>query len=312
MHQKGNTTTTKVQRVLVRKSGTLRDLVNELINDFVRPVTKPLTTFLTHLFVAGWQDEQYRYIKRNLPDDQVLMVLYFGQNMAMKFQRAIKSVHWCKGQITIHPIMCYYREDRALTWEAVIFLLDDLGHDHHAAEHFETMTIDHLKSNRGLNFKSVIKFTDGCAGHYKSVNAFIDISCSEDDHGVDVNRNYYGSEHGKGESDGVMGSVKSQVDRAILGKEIVICNAKDCYDYCVQNLGEVKSLHKDDIAAKSLRTFVLVDDIDHNRVEKRTVFKVPGIRKIHNVISTGSSHRVMSRNLSCFCDLCLACDFICI
>lgn len=51
-----------------------------------------------------------------------------------------------------------------------------------------------------------------------------------------INRNFFGSEHGKGESDGETGVLNRAVDRAIVGGQVIIRNAKEMYNWCDENL----------------------------------------------------------------------------
>ena len=48
---------------------------------------------------------------------------------------------------------------------------------------------------------------------YKFINSFVDVSSIMDDLGFPVEREYYGSEHGKGESD----DMTNALERASLG-----------------------------------------------------------------------------------------------
>ena len=183
------------------------------------------------------------------------MVLDFGQNIAVKFQREIKSVHWAKTQITIHPIVCYYLDQAGhLTRESLVMLSNDLDHDHHAVQCFVEIAVKHLQSVRKLKIEQLHEWMDGCPSQYKCKEGVSDISHAQSDFGFPRYQNYFGSEHGKGESDGVTGNMKSTLEMAILGEKVVIRNADDCYDYCVKHLQKETSTDNNDEAyVKSLR-----------------------------------------------------------
>ena len=136
----------------------------------------------------------------------------------------------------------------------------------------------------------------------------VDLSYTESDFGCKMIRNYYGSEHGKGESDGITGTIKTSIEMAVLSGPVLIRNAEDCYEYCKKNLTEVKNHAKDDYASESLRTFFLITDIDHTRNITETLNKVPGLRKLHSIVSQ-SQLRVNCRNLSCYCTNCMEENF---
>lgn len=83
-----------VRRILVNKSGTIKEICDELIKDSLQPVHG--VNICQHLFTAQWQNDQYRNLKANLHDKTVLMVLDFGENVTTKFQDEIKSAHYGK------------------------------------------------------------------------------------------------------------------------------------------------------------------------------------------------------------------------
>ena len=86
---------------------------------------------------------------------------------------------------------------------SLIRLLERPGkHDHHAVDNFTTTALTHLRQQHGLTVSHVIQWTDGCAAQYKSRGPFADITHSMEDLDATLERNFYGSRHGKGASDG--------------------------------------------------------------------------------------------------------------
>ena len=90
----------------------------------------------------------------------------------------------------------------ATTTELLVFISADQRHDHHAVQAFVGMAVDHLKNERGLCIDHIIQWTDGCGAQYKSKGPFVDISCALQDLHCTLERNFFGSRHGKGPSDG--------------------------------------------------------------------------------------------------------------
>ena len=132
-------------------------------------------------------------------------------------------------------------------------LSDFLDHDHHAMQHFFNIAVKHLCTTRQLNIECVHEWMDGCAAQYKSGKGAIIVSCSQSDYGFNRRINFFGSEHGKGESAGVTVNVKCSIDMAVLGERAVIRNASECYHYCVEHFSSPKHHNKDDIAVESLK-----------------------------------------------------------
>ncbi|XP_035826612.1 uncharacterized protein LOC118477950 [Aplysia californica] len=77
--------------------------------------------------------------------------------------------------------------------------------------------------------------------------------------GLEVERVYYGSEHGKGEADGETGVLSQQVRKAVLGGQVNIRHANDLFKWASENLSVKKEF--------SARTFFLISDISRDRPE---------------------------------------------
>ena len=166
-------------------------------------------------------------------------------------------------------------------------LSDDLTHDHHIVEHFQHVAHKHLKTVRGLDVQLLVQINDGGVNQYKKAAAFADVSFSvEQNFGYIIEIGYYGSEHGKGESDGETSVVKGQAEKAILGRKAVIHTADTMYEFCKENLsleGEYKGTHL------SRRSFFLIHkgEVNRSRPERCEGLKaVPQTRKLHSMRST--------------------------
>ena len=269
------------RRVLVAKSGGITEFMTELVEDLDNPTQG--VSFPEHIFTANWQAGQLKCIKENLQVGIVIMVLDFGENFKTLFQDEIKSAHFAKAQITIHPIIVYYLDQvtRVLQSESLVMLSEDLQHDHHAVAAFTKEAITFLRITRGVEIKGIIEFTDGCTSQYKSASAFTDISFANQDFGVPMSRNFFGSEHGKGAPDGETGAIKSKIEMAILGGKAIIRNAKELFRYCKEELAIEK-----DSSSKMCCTFFLVNSINHERQRTMQAMTIKGTKKIHSLIST--------------------------
>ena len=79
------------------------------------------------------------------------MVLDFGENFTTQLQDEIKSAHYEKKQITVHPIMAYYNyKEGSFVRDAMIMLSDNLQHDHNAVQTFLEKANQYLKNDRQL------------------------------------------------------------------------------------------------------------------------------------------------------------------
>ena len=196
----------------------------------------------------------------------------FAKNRNAFYQDEIKSVHWSKKQITMHPIITYYRNpgnNDDLVKESLVFLSDDTCHDFHAVQHFLDIANKHLLSKEIPIDKEII-FSDGCSSQYKGRGTFADLSLSQI---KEIERHFYGSEHGKG--DGEIGVLNAAVDRAITGRQVIVQEARDLYDWMVPKLAI------DDPPFIRKIFYVSRDAIQRNRPETE-VKTLKGSRKMHD------------------------------
>ena len=207
------------------------------------------------------------------------------QRTEIEYQDEIKCAYYTQQQITLHPVVTYYKDNSNLKREAVVVINEDNTHDFHAVNHYVKLVNEVIEKDK--QFKQRIVFSDGCSSQYKCKGPFAD----------------FGSEHGKNECDGETGVLNRAVDRAIIGNKVIINNAKDMFKFCKENLEINEPLSK--------RSFLLVRTGEINRKRAETDIKtVPSTRKFHQVLNIeGETERLKCRNLSCFCKHCEAKDF---
>ncbi|WAR17806.1 VRTN-like protein, partial [Mya arenaria] len=278
----------RVKKALVTKKGKKDDLLHELVHlDVEKPAQG--TTFFQHFHIASWQTQQFFNIKNNLPNDCVLQVLDFAKNREVKHQDEIKSAYFTAEHITIHPIVSYYRGENGTVRETSIIISEDNNHDYHAVNHFQQLVDQHLATQLGKTPRK----KNSVHSQYKSKGPFADLAHAD----VEINRNFFGSEHGKGDCDGETGVFNRAVDRAIIGRKVVINDAHDLFNYAKSNL------ELDDTFAKRKFFFVENGDISRDRLETE-VKTLVNTRKIHQALNTKTKNVLKVRNLSCFCKNC--------
>jgi hypothetical protein len=298
--KKGEKIVKQSKKVLKKKEGLLEEMISEL-----REETE---TFAIHLFNAKWQNDQFNEIRKNPPQDTEVQVLDFAENFTCTFQNEVQSAHWNHETCTVHPIVNYYHCEEnceEVVSESVVFISDDLKHDHHAVHAF--MSTNHeLMKQRNPNIVKYIQWSDGCSSQYKSKGPFLDISCSMDDLGCLTERNYFGSRHGKGPSDGESAVIKSSARSAVKAGRSIIANAKDLYEYAK---GHLEKQRKQGDCTHFRRTVIWVgaEEIKRERGRMNVAKTLKGTRSIHTIkcVEPGCA---MVRTRSCFCKACLQSD----
>lgn len=102
----------------------------------------------------------------------------------------------------------------------------------------------------------------------------------------------------KSACDAEIGVLNRDVDRAIIGKKVVINNTKDLFEFSQEKL------ILDEPYTKRNFFYVKADEISRNRPETN-VKTIPNTRKLHNIENTTEPYLIKVRNLSCFCVNCV-------
>jgi hypothetical protein len=191
--------------------------------------------------------------------------------------------------------------------EAINIITDDMNKDGHSVAHFSNLIVEYLEEKRELKLDRVIQFTDGCSGQFKSKMPFADISCGFDKGRIKIERNFFGSCHGKGPSDGEGGVVKSKVTQHVKSGGIVT-STDEFYQVARELLAKppTNNAHVTGYSQEFRRHFIIVksNEIPRRR-GNRNAKTVSGTRSIHCVAGVAPGI-IKTRRLSCYCAPCLA------
>ena len=220
-----------------------------------------------------WQQTQQSACKEQLKPNELMMIMDFSENYKCSFQNEVQSAFFDQTLVTIHPIMCYYRQKvEDLFKHSITCITDDLKYDSTLVKVFEDRSFAIIEEQQ--RFDTIYQWTDGCAAQYKCKTAFGYISNRKM---KILSRNYYETSHGKNVCDGLGAVVKNGCYRAMLtGK--VIGNAADVYKHCQDTLAHNMHISEKERTV-SIIQFVFVDksEVDRNNVP------VVATRKLHLV-----------------------------
>lgn len=282
------------------KKKTAKKPKQAMADELVKSLITELKDFSMHLFNANHQNAAYEMAKERRKESTALAVLDFAENFTSKIQREIQSHHWHHASITLHPVVMYYttKEGEDIR-DCLDFVTDDRKHDSAAVEVFLKETMIHLAAKSKAT--RLIIFSDGCAGQYKGKTAFWNL-CEMLQQpwfkrlGINLEWHFYGSRHGKGESDGESGTVKSYVDRAIRGRGIIINSAQEFSTFIHSEMERP--------TGSSQRHVRFIDQECMDRdVGNRNITTLAGTRKIH-VVKPECLGKLLFKEASCFCDSC--------
>ena len=70
---------------------------------------KEVHSFLSHVSRAYTQFKQQKNLKEDLPDNHVYIHMDFAEDYRFRSQNEIQSAYWSPTQVTIHPVVMYYK-----------------------------------------------------------------------------------------------------------------------------------------------------------------------------------------------------------
>ena len=183
----------------------------------------------------------------------------------------------------VYPTVVFWAEEGKPTQKAsIVFLSDDLSHDHQQVKKMEERAKDILEEKTGLKFNKIIRGTDGCGAQFKSGYCTADLVSSSmrmlNLSDGTVIYFYFASNEGKSESDTTGSNFKMRIEGMLLKNPrlVVTCAAElvDAYTKFV----ETKETNR--------YKFCLVEEIKpfarvpSNEREKITI---QGITKLHQI-----------------------------
>ena len=198
-------------------------------------------------------------------------------NYTCSVQDASQSYFWSRKQVTVHPVVIYYRDkDDKVTLKSLCFISNDLDHDVVLVNKIQELTLDYIKKNLVPDLTDVEYVTDGCASQYKCCRSFFNLCQHEKRFGVRATHSFSATSHGKCACDGVGGLVKRMARKASLKRPLrdQIVNATDLFKYCHEELEG--TIH-----------FIFIDQLDmqaermKDKNEAKVINTIPGTLSYH-------------------------------
>jgi hypothetical protein len=176
--------------------------------EFLNYLKPNLEKFVTHNFVARWQDSQCENAMRDLPSDSILSHIDFAENYSFQIQNEIQSMHWFSHQVTILVHLTYRKNPfpdpllEGSEWikESHFYVSDDKEHDTLFVQHCLLLHWNWL-NEQGFKAKQHWVFSDGCSAQFKGSRAMYFVARYPGlTDGCAMRWDYFGSGHGKGYS----------------------------------------------------------------------------------------------------------------
>ena len=143
------------------------------------------------------------------------IVCDFAEKYTFVVRDEIQSFHWNNDQVTIHPLVGYYKSDDNLKHINFVVRSENNKHDT-VAVHLYIKKFLSFVQEKVPSISHVKYFSDGCAGQYKNCKNFLNLCHHKKDFGLSAEWNFFATSHGKGPCDGLSGTVKRLATKASL------------------------------------------------------------------------------------------------
>lgn len=178
------------------------------VTEYIDLLVEKMIKLIPHSYIAKQQSKYLKNRKEDLGTSSALVLLDFSENYRYRFQDEVQGYHWSHSSCTVHPAVCYYKnQNNELQNINFCFLSDYMQHDVAFVYALQSNLIGILKSKLP-SLKSIEYFSDGCAAQYKNCKNFLNLCMHKFDFDIDASWSFFATSHGKSPCDGIGGTVK--------------------------------------------------------------------------------------------------------
>ena len=142
---------------------------------------KEVHSFRSHVNRVYKQFKQQNNLKENLPDNHVYIHMDFAEDYRCRSQNEIQSVYWSPTQVTIYPVVMYYknRREKENSHQSFVFVSSESHHDATFIYILINKVISLLKEIVP-NLEMIHYWTDSPTSQYRNKTIFKVISYHEE------------------------------------------------------------------------------------------------------------------------------------
>ena len=182
-----------------------------------------------HQYNVAHTANTYDQLIENLTKKMILKIHHFSEDYTSLVPNEVQSLHSTQEQATLYPVVVMRRVDGVIQEDHITFISSNLKHDAPYVEFCNELLHEYCKSE-GLNITHDIEYNDGCSNQFKSIKAFKSLARMN----IKTTCIFCETSHRRCKSDGLGRVIDSYVYCGVCGGEIVVTNAKELYDYCLQ------------------------------------------------------------------------------
>lgn len=172
--------------------------------EFVTYFKKKVQQFVTHNFIARWQDGECRRMMDNVPCGVLISHIDFAENYTFAIQNEVQSMHWFSSSITILVHITLFKapptddsEEGELIKHTHYYISDDKKHDSLFVQHCLLLHWKWLLA-AGMKPSEHWVYSDGCTAQFKGAKAMYFVARYPGLTECTMRWSFFGSGHGKG------------------------------------------------------------------------------------------------------------------
>ena len=134
------------------------------VDEFLEKLKTDLEKLLLHSYLVKKQNEFMNNKKKELTENECIVVCDFSENYAFVVQDSVQGVHWNNNQVTVHPFAIYYRDDDfEIGMKSFVIISECLHHYTIAVYVFQEHLVHFIKKNF-RKISKILYFSDGASG----------------------------------------------------------------------------------------------------------------------------------------------------
>ena len=251
--------------------------------------------FTEHVDRVREQYSQIKKLKENIQENEVIVQMDFAENFSCRSLDEIQTAYWNQTSVTIHPVVAYYRKNGELCHKSLVFVSDEISHSSGTVMAFIDKLVPALKAINN-QFTVIHYWTDSPSSQYRNRFIFYLVANHAAFYGLSCRWNYFEVGHGKGPCDGLGGTTKRLADQAVRQGHAVIQDAREFFSWAIKsNMTGVQFIYVSSEQTKA----------KHTELKSIKAKPLNQTMKLHAVGATDDSSKLMTRNTSCYCNICI-------
>lgn len=249
-----------------------KNVTGVTLDELILKFEPEFVAYRLHYFIQKEQKTILREKIEDLGQNEAIIICDFSERFTTQARREIQSSYFGKKQISLFTVKMYIG---SVDFSYVIASDENSQSKFTVHAYLDRMIEIAKEMNPNLNFIKI--YSDGCAGQFKNKFMMSNLLHAQNDFGVALEWNFFGTGHGKSPADGLGAIVKRGVHRKVLGDDSRVYTAAEfvsCASTFVKKI-KVFEMTKEEIETRSnflKNRWIRVPAI--NGIQKHHHFKV--------------------------------------